>query len=55
MANVTWIATVGISWPDGDGEGRAEVGDVVPTAVVEAAPWLIEQGHVVAQGADSDG
>lgn len=45
MATVTWVATVGITWPD----GRVEAGEVVPAEVVEAAPWLIEQGHVIPQ------
>ncbi|NBV62810.1 MAG: hypothetical protein EBR73_17460, partial [Rhodobacteraceae bacterium] len=45
LAGMTWIATVGITW---DG-GRAEPGEAVPDAVVEAAPWLVEQGHVMKQ------
>lgn len=42
---MTWIATVGIAWEG----GRAEPGEAVPDAVVESAPWLVEQGHVVKQ------
>ena len=45
-----YVATVGMnllcdeSNPDGT---RIEAGAVVPAAVLEKAPWLIEQGHVV--------
>ncbi len=42
---MTWIATVGITWNG----GRAEPGEIVPEDVVTAAPWLVEQGHVIAQ------
>lgn len=53
---MTWRAVVGIQWPDGDGDGeaRAEAGEIVPTSVVEAAPWLIEQGAVEAVEAEPE-
>ena len=38
-------AMVGIT---DDAEGaRYEAGEAVPAALVERAPWLLEQGHVV--------
>lgn len=41
------MAVNGLNWPAADSEQRAEPGDEVPAEVVRAAPWLLEQGHVV--------
>lgn len=48
---VRYEAVVGLSVPNaaGDGELRIEPGHLVPERVIEAAPWLVEQGHVRAR------
>lgn len=45
-------ARTGLNFPDPaqtDAEVRVEAGGTVPAAVVDANPWLLEQGHVVAE------
>lgn len=43
-----YIALTGLNY--GPEDTRIEAGDEVPASVVDAAPWLLTDGHVVVQG-----
>jgi len=52
-----YIARFGLNYgcTDDDPNGvRVEAGDEVPASVIEASPWLIEQGHVAEKGASDE-
>ena len=46
-----WIATAGIDWDDAGKARRIEAGEPVPDRLVRAAPWVVDQGHVIEGGA----